>query len=431
MRHRVVIIGGGFGGLYTAQALRDADADITLIDRRNFHCFQPLLYQVATGALSAGEITAPLRHVLNRQKNTRVWLGEVAEIDVPAQQLLLRDGARIPYDSLIVAAGATHHYFGHPEWAAVAPGLKTIEDATEIRTRVLLAFERAERLNDREEQLAELTFVVVGGGPTGVELAGALGEVARDALRADFRNINPADANIFLIEGVDRVLPAFPPSLSEAAEKSLIGLGVRSRTATQVIAVDADGVTVRHQGVETRIRAKTVLWAAGVDASPLGESIARGTGIQLDSAGRVPVGPDLSVEGHPEIFVIGDMSKVVQDGRPVPGTAPAAIQEGRYVAQVIINRLGGKTTAPFRYHDKGMLATIGRRRAVGEYGPFHFTGTIAWLAWLFIHLIFIIGTHNRVLVLLKWAHAYFTLNRGARMITGTSAELANGGVSRD
>jgi len=431
MRHRVVIIGGGFGGLYAAQALRDADVDITLIDRRNFHCFQPLLYQVATGALSAGEITAPLRNVLNRQKNTRVWLGDVADIDVGANELQLCDGARVRYDTLIVAAGATHHYFGHSEWAEVAPGLKTIEDATEIRTRVLLAFERAERLTNREEQLAELTFVVVGGGPTGVELAGALGEVSRDALREDFRNINPADANIFLIEGVDRVLPSFPPSLSESAEKSLIGLGVRSRTSTQVTAVDVDGVTVRHKGVETRIPAKTVLWAAGVDASPLGESIARGAGIQLDSAGRVPVGPDLSVEGHSGIFVIGDMSKVVQDGKPLPGTAPAAIQEGRYVAQLIMNRLAGKSTPPFHFHDKGMLATIGRNRAVGEYGPFRFTGTLAWLAWLFIHLLFIIEAHNRVLILLQWGYAYVTLNRGSRLITGITSEQGPGYGSRD
>jgi NADH dehydrogenase len=422
MRHRVVIIGGGFGGLYAAQALKNVDVDVTLIDRRNFHLFQPLLYQVATGALSPGEITSPLRHVLNRQKNTRVLLGEVSDIDVGARELTLRDGARIPYDSIVVATGATHYYFAHPEWAAVAPGLKTIEDATEIRTRVLLAFERAERLTNRDEQLAELTFVVVGGGPTGLELAGALGEISRDTLRSDFRHINPADANIFLIEGTDRLLPVFPPSLSHAAEKALIRLGVRSRTNTTVTEIDPDGVTVTSNNVTTRIRAKTVLWAAGVAASPLGAAIARGTGVALDSAGRVPVGPDLAVSGHPEILVIGDLAKVVQDGKPVPGTAPSAIQEGRYVAELIHNRLRGKPTPAFRFHDKGMLATIGRRQAVAEIGSLKFTGTIAWLAWLFIHLLFIVETQNRVIIALQWAYSYFTFNRGARLITGNDQD---------
>ena len=422
MRHRVAIIGGGFGGLYAAQALGKADVDITLIDRRNFHLFQPLLYQVATGALSPGEITSPLRHVLNRQKNTRVLLGEVVDIDAAAHDLILRDGARIPYDTVIVATGATHHYFGHPEWAVLAPGLKTVEDATEIRTRVLLAFERAERLTDRDEQLAELTFVVVGGGPTGLELAGALGEISRDTLRSDFRNINPADANIFLIEGEDRLLPVFPGSLSHAAEKALIRLGVRSRTGTRVTEIDADGVTVMSGGVKTRIRARTVLWAAGVEASPLGAAIARVTGVALDAAGRVSVGPDLSVPGHAEILVIGDLSKVVQDGKPVPGTAPSAIQEGRYAAQLIGNRLRGRPTPGFRFHDKGMLATIGRRQAVADIGPFQFSGTVAWLAWLFIHLLFIIETQNRLMIALQWAYSYFTFNRGARLITGVSRD---------
>ena len=423
MRHRVLIIGGGFGGLYAAQALGASGSDVavTLLDRRNFHLFQPLLYQVATGALSPGEIASPLRYILNGQKNTQVLLGEAEDIDTGAREVVLSDGARIGYDTLILAAGATHHYFGKPEWATFAPGLKTIEDATEIRTRVLLAFERAERETDSEEQRAQLTFVVVGGGATGVELAGALAEISRDSLRKDFRNINPADANIFLIEGIDRLLPSFPPSLSSAAERALTGLGVQSRTSTRVNAIDESGVVVAAGGLETRIPARTVLWAAGVQASPLGEVLARRTGVSLDKVGRVPVAPDLSVPGHPDILVIGDLAILVQDGKPVPGVAPAAMQQGRYAARLIVNRLRGRPTPAFRYADKGSLATIGRNKAVACVGPLRYTGVLAWLTWLFVHLLYIVEFENRIVVALQWAFAYFTFNRGARLITGERA----------
>jgi len=419
MRHRVVIAGGGFGGLYAARSLKNADVDLTLIDRRNFHLFQPLLYQVATGALSPGEIASPLRYVLNRQKNTRVLLGEISDIDVAGREVVFKDGVRVTYDTLIVATGSTHHYFGHPEWAALAPGLKTIEDATEIRARILLAFERAEKETDAEARRALLRFVVVGGGPTGVELAGALGEISRDTLRKDFRAINPSDAQIFLIEGADRVLPPYPPDLSKKAERSLIGLGVQTRDGTTVTEIDPKGVTMKDRsGKESRIEARTVLWAAGVQASPLGKILRDRTGAGLDRVGRVKVGPDLSVQGHPEIFVIGDLAGFEQDGKQIPGVAPAAMQAGHYVARVIADRIKGQKTEPFRYWDKGSLATIGRNHAVADIGPFHFSGYLAWVAWLFIHLLYIVEFENRVLILFQWAYDYFTHNRGARLITG-------------
>jgi NADH dehydrogenase len=339
MGHRVVIAGGGFGGLYAAQALGRADVEVTVIDRRNFHLFQPLLYQVATGALSPGEIASPLRYVLNRQKNTRVLLGEIVDIDAAGREVVLDDGGKVPYDTLVVATGSTHHYFGHPEWAKLAPGLKTIEDATEIRHRILLAFERAERETDPAERRADLTFVVVGAGPTGVELAGALGEISRDTLKKDFRSINPADAQIFLVEGADRVLPPYPEKLSAAAEQALIDLGVQTRAGALVTEIDGHGVRIKAKGAESRIEAKTVLWAAGVQASPLGKVLAERTGVGLDKAGRVAVGPDLSVPGHPEILVVGDLAKVEQDGKQVPGVAPAAMQMGKYAARLIVERL--------------------------------------------------------------------------------------------
>jgi NADH:ubiquinone reductase (H+-translocating) len=418
MRHRVVIVGGGFGGLYAARALRRADVDLTVIDRRNFHLFQPLLYQVATGALSPGEIAAPLRYVLNRQKNARVELGEVVDIDIDAREVLLKDRSRVPYDTLIVATGATHHYFGHPEWAQYAPGLKTIEDATEIRTRVLLAFERAETEPDPERRRALLTFVVVGGGPTGVELAGALGEISRDTLRNDFRTINPAEANIFLIEGADRLLPPYPPKLSAAAERALIGLGVQTRTGAMVTNIDENGVTVKTGRAETRIAAKTVLWAAGVQASSLGKLLADRTGASLDKAGRIGVAPDLSIPGHPEILAIGDLAHFEQNGKLVPGVAPTAMQMGRYAARLIMKRLRNQPTPPFHYRDKGSLATIGRNKAVADIAGFHFSGYLAWLTWLFVHLLYIVGFANRVLIAFQWAWDYITFNRGARLITG-------------
>ncbi len=419
MAHRVVIVGGGFGGLYAALSLRRAPVDLTVIDRRNFHLFQPLLYQVATGALSPGEVASPLRYVLNRQKNTRVLLGEVVDIDVSARETVMKDGSRVPYDTLIVGTGSTHHYFGHPEWAPLAPGLKTIEDATEIRTRILLAFERAEKETDANEQRADLTFVVVGAGPTGVELAGALGEISRDTLRKDFRAINPADAHIFLIEGEDRVLPPYPPVLSKAAEKSLMGLGVQVRVGTRVMGIDKNGVMVKDQsGQMSHIEARTVLWAAGVQASPLGKILADRTGAKLDKVGRVGVGPDLSIPGCPEIFVIGDLAGFEQDGSQIPGVAPTAMQTGRYAAGAIVTRLKGEKPKPFRYWDKGSLATIGRNKAVADIGPFRFSGYLAWLTWLFVHLLYIVEFESRMLILFQWAYDYFTHNRGARLITG-------------
>jgi NADH:ubiquinone reductase (H+-translocating) len=418
MRHRVVIVGGGFGGLYAAKSLRHTDVDLTVIDRRNFHLFQPLLYQVATGGLSPGEIAAPLRNILNRQKNTRVLLGEVVDIDASAREVVLKDGIRVGYDTLIVATGSTHHYFGHPEWARLAPGLKTVEDATEIRTRVLLAFERAEKETDPVDRRADLTFVVVGAGPTGVELAGALGEISRDTLKKDFRSINPADANVFLIEGADRVLPPYPPKLSKAAEEALISLGVQTRVGAMVTGIDENGVTVRTGDKATRIAAKTVLWAAGVQASPLGRLLAERAAAPLDRVGRVMVEPDLSVPGHPEIMVVGDLAHFEQDGKLVPGVAPTAMQEGQYAAHLIARRLRNEKTEPFRYWDKGSLATIGRNHAVADIGPFRFSGYLAWLIWLFVHLLYIVQFESRVLIVFKWAYDYFTYNRGARLITG-------------
>jgi NADH dehydrogenase len=419
MRHRVVIVGGGFGGLYAARSLRRADVDVTLVDRRNFHLFQPLLYQVAMGGLSPGEIASPLRHVLSRQKNARVLLGEVVDIDAAGRAVITNDGGRVPYDTLIVATGSTHHYFGHPEWAALAPGLKTIEDATEIRTRVLLAFEKAEKEKDPDERRAQLTFVVVGGGPTGVELAGALGEISRDTLRKDFRAINSADARIFLIEGADRLLPPYPPKLSQAAERSLIDLGVQTRVDSRVTAIDASGVTVSGKaGGSVHIESRTILWAAGVEASPLGKVLADRAGAALDHAGRVNVDADLSVRGHPEILVIGDLARFEQDGQPIPGVAPAAMQQGRYAARLITERLKGQRTELFHYWDKGSLATIGRNHAVADIGSLRFSGLLAWVAWLFIHLLYIVEFENRLLILFQWAYDYFTHNRGARLITG-------------
>ncbi len=418
-RKQVVIVGGGFAGLYAARMLGHTAVGVTLIDRRNFHLFSPLLYQVATGALSPGEIASPLRYVLNRQKNTRVLLSELVDIDVERREVILKDNSRIAYDTVVFATGSTHSYFGHPEWARFAPGLKTIEDATEIRARLLLAFERAERETDPEKRRAELTFVIVGGGPTGVELAGAIAEISRDTLKKDFRSINPAEAQIFLIEGTDRFLPPYPPKLSKAAEASLTRLGVHTRTSALVTGIDAAGVTVRAANKDTRIPASTVMWAAGVQASPLGKVLANRTGLVLDKAGRVPVEPDLSIAGHPEILVIGDLAALLQDGKQLPGVAPTAIQQGQYAARLIRDRLRNEKTKPFRYFDKGSLATIGRNSAVAQIGPLQFSGILAWLAWLFIHLLYIVEFENRLIIAMHWAYDYFTYNRGARLITGT------------
>ena len=415
--HRVVIVGGGFAGLYAAQSLAGAPVELTLIDRRNFHLFQPLLYQVATGGLSPGEIASPLRFVLHRQKNTRTVLGEVVDIDVALRQVILSDGSRYAYDTLIVAAGSTHHYFGHPEWAEFAPSLKTVEDATEIRARILLAFERAELTADPGERSALLTFVIAGGGPTGVELAGALSEISRDTLKGDFRSMNPADARILLVEGEDRVLQTYPPKLSAAAERALAKLGVYVKTGARVTAIDANGVTIKTPAGEDRIAAKTVLWAAGVQASPLGGILARRTGVEPDKAGRLAVDPFLAIPGHAEILVAGDLARVEWKGGLVPGVAPAAMQQGRYAARLIVARLHGQAAAPFHYHDKGSLATIGRNHAVAEVGRLRLSGYPAWLLWLFVHLLYIVEFESRVLIAVQWAFGYFTFNRGARLIT--------------
>jgi NADH dehydrogenase len=416
--HRVVVVGGGFGGLYAAKSLGKAPVAVTLIDQRNFHLFQPLLYQVATGGLSPGEIASPLRVVLRAHSNTEVLLGEVVDIDAQGRRVILRDG-ETAYDDLIVATGATHHYFGNDQWAPLAPGLKTVEDATEIRSRVLAAFEYAERETDLEKRRAWLTFVIVGGGPTGVELAGALGEIANDTLCHDFRRINTAEAEILLVEGEDRVLPLFPPGLSAKAEKQLIGLSVRSLTGSRVTNIDPDGVAVRCLGHEQRIAARTVLWAAGVRASRLGKVLAERAGAPLDRAGRVMVEPDLSLPAHPEIHVIGDLANFSHQGaQPLPGLAPVAMAQGRYTAQLIIKKLRGQPMAPFHYFDKGNLATVGRNKAVAQFGKIHIAGFLAWFVWVFVHLMYLVEFENRLLVFVEWVYNYLTRNRGARLITG-------------
>jgi NADH dehydrogenase len=420
--HRVVIVGGGFGGLYAARRLGSAPVSLTLIDRRNFHLFQPLLYQVATGALSPGEIASPLRAVLRKQRNTEVIMGEVHDIDVANRRVILPD-AEVPYDDLIIATGATHHYFGNDQWEPLAPGLKTIEDATAIRSRLLAAFEHAEREPDAARRRAWLTFVIAGAGPTGVELAGALGEIANDTLRHDFRHINPAEAQILLVEGEPRVLPLFPPDLSAKAEKQLLALGVRSKTNTRVANIQEGSVTLlcggQCGGREEQIASHTVLWAAGVRASGLGKVLAGRAGAPLDRAGRVIVSPDLTVPGHPEIHVIGDLASFThQTGKPLPGVAPVAMQQGRYVANAIRAKLAGKTAGPpFRYFNKGNLATVGRNKAVAEFGRLHVAGFAAWFLWVFVHLMYLVEFENRMLVFVQWVYDYFTRNRGARLIT--------------
>jgi NADH dehydrogenase len=425
--HRVVILGGGFGGLYAARALGRAPIDLTVLDRRNFHLFQPLLYQVATGSLSPGEIAAPLRSVLRRQKNARVLLGEAIGLDAAAHRLILADG-EIGYDMLIVATGARNYYFGHDEWRRDAPGLKTIEEATEIRRKLLFAFEAAEREADPEKRAAWLTFVIVGGGATGVELAGALAEIAHDTLRHDFRSIRPEQSRILLLDAAPHVLPSFPKTLSMAAERSLIKLGVQPRLSVRVTLIDELGVTLENG---EHIAARTVLWGAGVTASEFSAALAKDAGAPLDSHGRVMVGPDLTVPGHPEIFVIGDLAHVEQDGNLLPGVAPVAMQQGRYVAETVRARLRGRTIDqsrldPFRYFNKGSLAVIGRAAGVADFGFLRVHGFLAWLMWLFIHLMFLVQFRNRLIVFLRWGIQFFTFDRGARLITGESP-LQRGG----
>jgi NADH dehydrogenase len=400
--------------------------DVTLVDRRNFHLFQPLLYQVATGGLSPANISAPLRAILARQKNTEVLLDEATGLDPARHCVLLAAAGELEYDYLIVATGARHDYFGHDDWAELAPGLKTVEDALEIRGRLLLAFETAERerLKGSEAVPGWLTFVVVGGGPTGVELAGAVAEIARHTLREEYRLISPEAAQVMLVEGLDRVLPTYPPSLSGRARDSLEGLGVNVRTSTFVREVGEGYVMVESGGQQQRIDAQTVLWAAGVRASRLGRALADSTGAEVDRAGRVKVLPDLTLPGCPEIYVIGDLATLTEGGKPIPAVAPTAMQQGRYAAESILARLEGKTPPPFHYRDLGSLATIGRSAAVADLGHIKLWGHPAWLAWLFIHLMNLARFENRLLVLVQWAWNYITRNRSARLITGRPAERA-------
>jgi NADH:quinone reductase (non-electrogenic) len=406
----VVIVGGGFGGLCAALALADQPVRVTLLDRRNHHLFQPLLYQVAAAALSPSDIATPLRSILRRAANVTVLLAEVERVDLANRRLVL-DRGEIGYDALILAAGASHSYFGHDEWEVFAPGLKTLEDALEIRRRVLLAYEAAEREHDGAEQRALLTFVVIGGGPTGVELAGALGEISRQTIARDFRLIDPTEARIILLEGGPRILQSFPESLAHRAEEALRRFGVEVRTNAVVTRVTPDAVWLGGE----QIRARTVLWAAGVAAAPL----CRTLGAPLGRAGHVLVEPDLSIPGHPEVFAVGDMCAFLhQTGAPLPGVAPVAIQQGRAAADNVLRWLGGLATRPFHYRDRGSMATIGRAAAVAMVGPLRLSGYPAWLAWLFVHIVFLIGFRNRFLVLFEWAWAYVTWRRGARLITG-------------
>ena len=409
---RIVIVGAGFGGLSAAKALAGKPFDVTVIDRHNYHLFQPLLYQVATASLSPAEIASPIRAILQRAQNVNVMLGKVSGIDLERREVLA-EGRRIPYDSLVLATGAQHAYFGHGDWAAFAPGLKTIDDATYIRRRILLAFEKAETETDPAERARLLNFVIVGGGPTGVEMAGAIAELANRALAEDFRSIDPRSARIILVEAAPRLLTPFDPPLSEAARTSLEQLGVEVRLGTPVTALDAAGVAV---GTE-RIEARTVIWGAGVIASPAGQWL----GADTDRAGRVKVAPDLSVPGHPDIFVIGDTAAINDaNGNPLPGVAPVAKQQGNYTAALLIARRNGKTVAPFRYRDLGSLATIGRKRAVIQMGRFKMKGFFAWLLWCVAHIYYLIGFRNRFVVAISWLWNYITFQRATRLITGMS-----------
>jgi NADH dehydrogenase len=406
----VVIVGGGFGGLYAAFTLGEQPVRVTLVDRRNHHLFQPLLYQVATAALSPGDIAQPIRHVLRRCRNVAVFLAEATAIDVTRRRVELADGD-LAYDFLVLATGASHAYFGHDDWPPLAPGLKTIEDALEIRRRVLLAFEAAEREADEGRRRALLTFVIVGAGPTGVELAGALAEIARDALAHEYRTIDPRQARIVLVEAGPRVLATFAAASSAAAARALAARGVEVRTGTAVTRI-APGLV---EAGSLAIPAETVLWAAGVTASPLGRTL----GTRLDRAGRVLVEPDLSIAGHPEVFVIGDLAAFLhQAGTPLPGMAPVAIQMGRHAAANVLRAVRGEPPRPFRYRNKGVMATIGRNAAVAERGGLRLSGVVGWLAWVLVHIFFLIGFRNRVLVMIEWAWAYVTFNRGVRLITG-------------
>jgi NADH dehydrogenase len=424
-RHRVLVVGGGFAGLYAAKGLsRDDRIDLTLVDRRNFHLFQPLLYQVATGALSPGEIAQPLRSIFRKNRNTTVLLGEAVGLDVDAREVLMSDGGPIAYDTLVVASGAHFAYFGHDDWATAAPGLKSLDDALDIRRRILIAFEAAEREHDPERRQEWMTFVIVGGGPTGVELAGAIGEIANDTLKRDFRSIDPSQARIVLVEAMDRILPPYPPDRSASAKKQLERLGVEVRTGTRVVHIDDVSVRVAIGDREETWPTRTTLWAAGVQVSSFVAAVAEATGAKQDRAGRILVEPDLTIPGHPEIFVVGDAAvQPWKDDRPTPGVAQGAIQGGSYASRVIRRRLSGETTQPFRYSNHGDVAVIGRNAGVTDIpwmGPFgRQSGFFAWALWLLIHITYLIGFANRVVVITRWGWSFFTHGRGSRLITGS------------
>jgi NADH:ubiquinone reductase (H+-translocating) len=418
-----VIIGGGFGGLYAAKALRCAPVRATLVDKRNFHLFQPLLYQVATGSLSPGEIAAPLRSVFSRQKNTRVLLGEVVDLDPVSKRVMLADGATFEYDSLIVAAGSQTFYYGHDAWREWAPGMKSIEEATNIRHKILYAFEVAERLSDPVQRRAWLTFVIVGAGATGVELAGAIGEIARQTLKNDFRSIRPEEAEIILLDGAPRVLPPFPDDLAQKAQHSLEKLGVEVKTGVMVKDVDQQGVTIETHNGTQRLNARTVIWAGGVTVSPLGRTVAKRTNAETDRGGRIKVNSDLTVPNYPDIYVIGDLALLQgANGKALPGVAQVAMQQGTYAAKAIVRKLAGETEIkPFKYFDKGDMAVIGRWSAVANIFGAHISGFFAWIIWAFIHLMYLVQFQSRILVFIQWAIQDLTFNRGARLITGPAA----------
>ncbi len=425
-KHQIVILGGGFAGLVAANTLKRAKAQVTLIDRRNFHLFQPLLYQVATGSLSPGEIAAPIRAVLRRQKNTQVLLGEAVDLNPVSKHVVLRDGARFGYDSLIIATGSQTSYYGKDEWRDVAPSLKTVEEATAIRHKLLYAFERAERSQTEAEARAWLTFVIVGAGATGLELAGALAEIARETLRHDFRHIRPQEATIILMEGGPRVLAGYPPDLSARAEKLVTKLGVEIRKDTFVTGIDANGVDIKRGDATGRLEAKNVLWTGGVDATKFGRCVAERTHAQTERSGKIRVNPDLTVPNFPDIFVTGDLASVAgKDGKPLPGVAQVAIQQGRYAAKTILARLNGKPMPDaFHYFDKGDMAVIGRAAAVANIFGVHVSGVIAWFIWLFVHLMYIVQFQSRVQVFVQWGFEYLTFSRGARLITGSAVDDA-------
>jgi NADH:quinone reductase (non-electrogenic) len=436
-KQRVVILGGGFAGLNAAKTLKHAPVSVTLVDQRNYHLFQPLLYQVATGSLSPGEVAAPIRGILSKQRNTDVLLGKAVDIDPAAQHVKLSDGAEVPYDWLIAATGSEGAYFGHDEWKTWAPGLKNIEDATAIRHKLLFAFEAAERVhNNRDERRAWLTFVIVGAGATGVELAGALGEIANETLKHDFRFIKPEEAQILVLDGSPRVLPQYPEDLSAKAEKALLKLSVRVRNHIRVVGVDADGVDFEYSpngGEKTkgRIATHTVIWAAGVKVTPFTRILAERTGTETDRQGRIKVNADLTIPKYPNIYAVGDQALLLDHkGNPLPGVAQVAMQQGRYAAKSIINRVENKAgqLKPFKYFDKGDLAVIGRCAAVARIFGVHVSGIFAWLIWLFVHLMYIVEFQSRVLVFIEWGFLYLTANRGARLITGHAATDALRGV---